>query len=138
MSTPYGKRGHFYEAWNETTAWHRVEVPATECPRITPEFLQNERKALGDLWFRQEYECQFADVIDAVFRMADIERALTDDVKPLFETAPDEGLLARYSREGAQRLRRSSFDIEEIARRGLGYERLDQLMLEHLMGVRAG
>ena len=90
MSTPYGKRGHFYEAWNETTAWHRVEVPATECPRITPEFLQRERKALGDLWFRQEYECQFADVIDAVFRMADIERALTDDVTPLFEGSPDD------------------------------------------------
>ena len=40
------------------------------------------------MWFEQEYLCRFADVIDAVFRMADIERALTDDVTPLFETVP--------------------------------------------------
>ena len=44
--------------------------------------------ALGNMWFRQEYMCEFADVIDAVFRMADIERALSDDVAPLFETVP--------------------------------------------------
>jgi phage FluMu gp28-like protein len=88
MSTPYGKRGHFYEAWQEAGSWHRVEVPATECPRITSKFLESERRALGDLWFRQEYKCEFADVIDAVFRMADIERAVTDEVLPLFETPP--------------------------------------------------
>ena len=39
---------------------------------------------------RQEYLCEFADVIDAVFRMGDIERALTDEVKPLFETPPSD------------------------------------------------
>ena len=90
MSTPYGKRGHFYEAWNDAAEWHRVEVPATDCPRITSEFLKRERKALGDLWFEQEYLCRFADVIDAVFRMADIERAVTDDVTPLFEKPPSD------------------------------------------------
>lgn len=45
MSTPYGQRGHFHEAWTEGGDWHRVEVPATECPRITPEFLASERRA---------------------------------------------------------------------------------------------
>ncbi len=87
LSTPYGKRGHFYEAWTSGgDDWHRVKVPATECPRISPEFLKKERRALGDLWFRQEYLCEFAEVIDAVFRMSDIERSITDDVAPLFET----------------------------------------------------
>jgi hypothetical protein len=90
MSTPYGKRGHFHGAWRETDAWHRVEVPARDCPRITAAFLERESKALGDLWFRQEYQCEFADVIDSVFRMADIERALSDDVTPLFEMPPGE------------------------------------------------
>ena len=66
----------------------QVEVPATECPRLTAEFLEDERRALGDLWFRQEYLCQFADVINAVFRLVDIERSITDDVAPLFETPP--------------------------------------------------
>ncbi len=90
MSTPRGKRGHFHEAWREGDDWHRVEVPATECPRITPEFLEDEWRALGDMWFRQEYMCEFADVVDAVFRMDDIEQAITDEVVPLFETPPGE------------------------------------------------
>ena len=55
-----------------------------------PAFLEDERRALGDLWYRQEYCCEFADVIDAVFRMADIERAISDDIAPLFETPPSE------------------------------------------------
>jgi len=33
-------------------------------------------------------------------------------------------------------LRKESFDPEEAARRGMGFERLDQLALEHLYGVR--
>ncbi len=88
MSSPYGKRGHFYEAWSEGGDWHRVEVPATDCPRITAKFLDEERRALGDWWFEQEYMCEFVETIDAVFRMSDIERSVTDDVTPLFETPP--------------------------------------------------
>jgi len=41
-------------------------------------------RALGERWYRQEYLCSFEDVIDAVFAYADIQAALTDDVKPLF------------------------------------------------------
>lgn len=89
MSSPYGKRGHFHEAWSQGgDEWHRVEVPATECPRITEAFMQSERRALGDTWYRQEYLCEFADVADAVFRTEDIERAVTDEVKPLFAAPP--------------------------------------------------
>lgn len=43
---------------------------------------------------------------------------------------------AGYERGRAQRLRAQPFDIDAIAREGLRYERLDQLMMEHLMGVR--
>jgi hypothetical protein len=89
MSSPNGKRGHFYDEWSDGGEdWHRVEVPATECPRITEAFLASERRALGETWFRQEYLCEFADVVDAVFRTEDIERAVTDEVKPLFTTPP--------------------------------------------------
>ena len=56
MSTPNGRRGHFFEAW-EGDGWERVEVRAEDCPRISAEFLTSERVALGDLWYRQEYEC---------------------------------------------------------------------------------
>src|SRR5215216_2762235 len=47
LTTPQGKRGVFYEEWTGGRgSWERYEVPAEECPRITPEFLEEEREAL--------------------------------------------------------------------------------------------
>ncbi len=45
-------------------------------------------------------------------------------------------LTAGYTREKAQRLRSLPLDPDGLARRGLRYERLDQVMMEHLLGVR--
>jgi hypothetical protein len=59
-------------------------VAATECPRISGEFLREEREALGPWWYEQEYECRFKENVDSVFSSALIEEALTDEVKPLF------------------------------------------------------
>lgn len=44
--------------------------------------------------------------------------------------------LGSYSRERAERLRSDSIDIEQHARRGLHYEKLDQLTTELLLGIR--
>ena len=41
-----------------------------------------------------------------------------------------------YSADKASGLRALEIDVDAVASRGLGYERLDQLMMEHLMGVR--
>ncbi len=87
MSTPHGKRGHYHEAWKDGgPEWLKIEVTALDCPRISEDFLEKERQALGDLWFRQEYGCEFLETIDQVFRYDDIERALSDEVEPLFGT----------------------------------------------------
>jgi xylose isomerase len=43
---------------------------------------------------------------------------------------------ASYSRETAERLKAMSIDVEAIAAQGLGYERLDQLATEVLLGAR--
>jgi hypothetical protein len=60
LSTPFGKRGFFYQAWAHGGAdWARIEVPAGQVPRIRPEHLAEERRALGESWYRQEYECSF-------------------------------------------------------------------------------
>jgi len=89
LSTPFGKRGWFFEAWDGKGkdgpgAWERYKVTAMECPRITPEFLAEEERELGARWYRQEYLCSFEDAIDAVFSQGDIQAALAQDVKPLF------------------------------------------------------
>ena len=44
----------------ETAAgWRRWHVPSHACPRITDEYLAEEREARGDVAFRQEYLAEF-------------------------------------------------------------------------------
>ena len=84
MSTPWGKRGFFYESWEHGGAgWLRVSVPATECPRIPREFLEEERSQMGGLWFQQEYMCEFVDGQTGVFDREMVESSLDDEVTPL-------------------------------------------------------
>lgn len=83
-STPFGKRGFFYQEWAEGGAdWQRISVPATDSPRIAPAFLDAERRAMGDVWFSQEYLCAFVDNMFAVFSYESVMAALSDDVQPL-------------------------------------------------------
>lgn len=82
MSTPFGRRGWWWEAWRSSEPWERFEVPATECPRISSEFLDEERRTLGEWWFRQEYGCEFMDAQAAAFRQEDVEAAFDPEVDP--------------------------------------------------------
>jgi hypothetical protein len=86
LTTPYGKRGVFFEEWTGGRGWERYEVPASRCPRISREFLEEESASLPPFIFRQEYECSFEETEDQVFTTDMIDRALTDEVKPLFGT----------------------------------------------------
>lgn len=82
MSTPYGTRGHFYEAWaNGGDSWQRVTVTAAECARIPAGFLDEERRSMGEWWFRQEYECVFLDAQTAAFRREDVDGMFTAEVE---------------------------------------------------------
>ena len=96
MSTPYGKRGFFYDMWaHGGPEWERILARATECPRIAPKFLEAERREMGERCFRQEYLCEFEDTVSGVFARDLVERAITDEVDPLdFRdgTAADEGV----------------------------------------------
>jgi len=77
LSTPYGKRGFFHHAWAcEGNDWLRFEVPVGMIPRIKPEFLEEERRALGSSWFRQEYECSFEALEGVVY--ADFAKHVLD------------------------------------------------------------
>jgi hypothetical protein len=83
LSTPFGKRGWFHTEWVGSGLWERYEVPATECPRITAEFLAEERRAMG-VWYDQEYLCQFLEPEGSLFRYEDIQSMFSDDIEPLF------------------------------------------------------
>jgi len=81
MSTPWGTRGWFYEAWSGSEGWERYEVPAAQCPRISPAFLAEERRNIGSHWYAQEYNCEFLDAESAAFRREDIDRAFSEAVE---------------------------------------------------------
>jgi hypothetical protein len=89
LTTPYGKRGVFFEEWTREPGegWERYEVRAEECERILPSFLEEERRALPAWIFRQEYECSFEDTEDQLFGYELVQSSITDEVTPLFEEA---------------------------------------------------
>src|ERR1019366_4471008 len=63
--------------------WERILASATECPRIRASFLAEERRTMGERWFRQEYLCEFEDTVSSVFGRDLVQQALTDEVAPL-------------------------------------------------------
>jgi len=84
MSTPFGKRGHFFEECDKGEGWEKIKITAEECPRISKEFLEEERRSIGDWWFRQEYMCEFVETLDQVFGYDVIMSSISNKVKPLF------------------------------------------------------
>jgi hypothetical protein len=83
LSTPFGKRGWFYREWTEGQGWQRHTITALQCPRISTEFLEEERRSMPDSWFRAEYMCEFTEAIDSVFSYEQVMGAVAEDVEPL-------------------------------------------------------
>jgi hypothetical protein len=82
LSTPFGKRGWWFKEWSEGgDGWKRVKVTAEQCPRISDEFLAEERRALGDWWYRQEYLCEFMDAQASAFTWEMIESTRGEEVQ---------------------------------------------------------
>ena len=68
-------------------------------------------------------------------------RAFAEDPKAIEALAaagaPDLGrpTVGTYTPEGAAALRDEVFDVDALAARGYANERLDQLVIEHLLGI---
>ena len=83
LSTPYRAAGFFYKAWvSRDGEWYKVKVPATECPRISKAFLEEDRGQLRTD-FEMEYMCEFQKDAFSVFSRELLEAALDESVKPL-------------------------------------------------------
>jgi hypothetical protein len=79
MSTPAGRRGHFFQVWDEGVGWERIKITGAQCPRITAEFLEQEERELGPLLYQQEYCGVFNQDQASLFDEALIEAMITDD-----------------------------------------------------------
>ncbi len=85
MSTPFGKRGHYWREWSEGKSWQRTEINATKVSRISSAFLEEEKASMGSWWFDQEYLCMFKESTDSVFSHDEVMRLFSDtSIKPLF------------------------------------------------------
>lgn len=74
LSTPFGKRGFFYEIWEKgDSSWEKIKITVDDCPRIPKEFVEEERANLPTNWFLQEYYGEFLDVEDQIFSTDEIE-----------------------------------------------------------------
>lgn len=82
-STPHGKRGVFFEEWESGEGWERFEVTAAEVPRIPAEFLAEERRAMPEALYLQEYFCAFTETSDEIFTHDMVAGAVSEDVTPL-------------------------------------------------------
>lgn len=79
LSSPNGRRGHFYENWEHGEGVERIKIIGRECPRISVEFLEKQRRKLGPMLFSQEFEGVFIDAESSAFSSELIELALTDN-----------------------------------------------------------
>lgn len=69
-------------------------------------------------------------------RAFDADPEVRDIIADRKHAACDALLAGGYSKDKAAGLRSLELDVHSIAAEGLGYERLDQLLVEHLLGVR--
>lgn len=91
FTTPLGQRGWFYEAWKQCEdakregkpePYKRFKRTCWDCPRADKEFLETERKLIGDFWFQQEYLVEFLAPQGAVFRHEEVDRTLQSQEQP--------------------------------------------------------
>jgi hypothetical protein len=81
MSTPFGKRGFFYETWEHGGEdWHRIRVQATDCARIPAAFLEKQRREMGLQKFAEDHMCEFLGGGTNAFDRDLVEAALDADI----------------------------------------------------------
>src|SRR5713101_3096257 len=77
LSTPFGKRGFLHQEWEQGgDRWLRFRIPWQDCPRIRPEFIDLEKRSMGESWVRQEYECSFEALEGLVYPDFEIQCAV--------------------------------------------------------------
>jgi len=83
LSSPFGKRGWFFAEWSRGEGWQKHSIKATDCPRISKEFLESERRSMPRAVFQSEYMCEFTETLDSVFGYDDVMAATMNDLQPL-------------------------------------------------------
>jgi hypothetical protein len=77
LSTPADPSGFFYQiATANDTDWVRWHIATSQCPRVPDEFLESERRLLGEHIYKREYGAEFV-AMDGGLLTWDEARALS-------------------------------------------------------------
>lgn len=87
LSTPAGPVGEFYRVWEEEETFEKITVRAVDCPRISPAFLEEEKRRLGVL-YEQEYCGKFISAGNSVFSAEAISAMFAEPVEGIEAGAP--------------------------------------------------
>jgi hypothetical protein len=92
LSTPFGRRGWFFDAWESgrdadtELPWERYFVPASDCPRISQAVIREALRLFGPAYVASEYNCEFSDAAGSLFNAADVQASLKEysgwDLRP--------------------------------------------------------
>jgi len=77
LSTPWGRDHVYYRSFKNPSYWSQ-HVKAEQCPRITNEFLEEQRRDIGELRYKMEYEAEFVEDENSFFKQ-DLIRECTED-----------------------------------------------------------
>jgi phage FluMu gp28-like protein len=77
LSTPWGRDHIFYRGFKNPNYWSQ-HVRAEECPRISKEFLEEQRRDIGELRYKMEYEAEFVEDENSFFSQ-DLIRECVED-----------------------------------------------------------
>ena len=77
LSTPWGRDHIFYRSFKNPDYWSQ-HVRAEESPRISKEFLEEQKRDIGELRYKMEYEAEFIEDENSFFSQ-DLIRECVDD-----------------------------------------------------------
>ncbi|MCK9371341.1 terminase family protein [Candidatus Dojkabacteria bacterium] len=78
LSTPFGNSGFFYNAFSDPSFKH-FHISAEDCPRITPQMLEQEKRRLSRNEYLQEWCGDFISSMDKFFPTELIKSCETED-----------------------------------------------------------
>ena len=81
LSTPFGKGGYFFRCFEDET-FTSFHVSSEDCPRISKEFLEQEKKRMSRLQYAQEYLGEFVDELRRFFSTELIQSCMQPFVLP--------------------------------------------------------
>jgi phage FluMu gp28-like protein len=96
LSTPWGRDHIYYRSFKNSSYWSQ-HVKAEQCPLITKTFLEEQRRDIGELRYKMEYEAEFVEDQNSFFKQ-DLIRDCTEDYDLITEDkiATDDKIAGNY------------------------------------------